>query len=76
MIPPTTWIGANNNSCPFIEMYDTSSTHGWFLKAITGVCNTNNTGTPSPDNSAAFSTTQSMTLTGGVTYAFAPYPSN
>lgn len=77
MIPPTTWVGPqSDNACPFMEMYDTSSTHGWFLKAIAGVCNTNKTGTPSPNNSAEFSTTQSMTLTGGVTYAFAPYPSN
>jgi hypothetical protein len=75
LIPPTTWVGPpGNNVCPFIEMYDTSRTVGWFLKAITGQCNTGNTS--NPNNSASFSTTQSMTLTGGVTYAFAPYPSN
>jgi hypothetical protein len=73
LIPPTTWVGPSNNVCPFIEMYDTSSVNGWFLKAIAGNCNGGGQGT---NNSASFTTTQSMTLTGGVTYAFAPYPSN
>jgi hypothetical protein len=52
----------------YIEMYDTSRpTSGWFFKAIGPAT----TGGPS----VSFSTTQSMTLTGGVTYAFAVYPS-
>jgi len=67
--PPTGYTGTSgNNTCPYIEMYDTSRTVGWYLKALgPGTC----TG-----GSTTFTTTQSMTLTGGVSYSFAPYPSN
>jgi hypothetical protein len=71
--PPTTWVGpTSNNACPYIEMYDTSRFNGWYLKALAGNC----AGNGGANNSASFSTTQSMTLTGGVEYVFAPYPSN
>jgi hypothetical protein len=74
-IPPTTWVGPQSNqACPFIELFDTSRNNGWFLKAITGNCNGN--GNNQTNNSASFSTSTTMTLTGGVTYVFAPYPSN
>jgi hypothetical protein len=68
--PPTGYNtnGAGSNTCPFIEMYDTSRTTGWYLKALgPGTCTGGNT---------TFTTTQPMTLTGGVTYAFGVYPSN
>jgi hypothetical protein len=73
-VPPSSFSGNGlGNACPYIETYDTSNTVGWLLKALgPGSC----AGGGGSNSNASFTTTQSMTLTGGVTYAFGVYPSN
>ena len=65
--PPSSFNQNNGSGTrPYVEVYDTSNpTNGWYYQAA---------GPGSQGNPAVVSTSQTIVLTGGVTYVFGVYP--